>query len=80
MKYCIPKIHMISATEANAACVDGSTASPIEECTAGGNIFSRNCNVGAVAFGKCVSGTGAPIRCQPTGSSVAIGCVNGTTG
>ncbi len=80
MKYCMPQIHLISAAEANAVCVDGSIASPIVECTVGGNVTMRNCNVGAGANGKCVSGTAAPVQLSPTGSSVGVGCVNGNTG
>ncbi|MBU8902547.1 MAG: hypothetical protein KOO69_07390 [Victivallales bacterium] len=79
MKYYKPEIHSISATKANATCVDGSNAIPIAECVTGGDVADRRCRAGLAAFGQCRAGTAAGRRCR-AGISFGVGCASGTSG
>jgi hypothetical protein len=78
VKYSRPDFHFISAANAAAECVHGTTASIDGTCDLGPIVLSGPCQLGSVAVGNCKTGTCAT-NCVSFGSDVdGNGCCGGT--
>ena len=78
MKYCKPDLHFLSAANAAAHCVDGSTPGGGHVCGTGIDVAVESCNpLGSAAHSGCRSGTGADAVCNG-GTGIGIDCVSGT--
>lgn len=78
MIYSKPCLHLISAIDAEAHCVNGSTPGAGHECSNGDAFSVGDCSSGAAAHAVCNDGNAAGAECT-VGAQFGLDCTTGGT-